>query len=379
MLSVLTFRTPGRGGREGEQHAVRAVRRHLDREGLPHPRGWPTGCAPASSGRTRSTASTRRSPFGGYKESGFGREGGRHGLEAVPDVSSREPVEAAPRRPQDLQALHRRGVPALGVRPRPTRSLGSDGDLLANAAQASRKDARDAVVAARGASAGWAGATAYNRGQVLYRVAEMLEGRRAQFAAEVAAAEGVDAGAAAAGRRGRSTAGSGTPAGPTSSPRSPAAPTRSPGRTSTSSLPEPTGVVAIVAPQDSGAARPRQRARPGDRDRQHGRRRRQPRPPAAGRQPRRGAGHLRPAGRRRQRAHRLTAELAPWLAAHRDVNAHRPHRRRAEPIGRPCERAAADNVKRVLAAARADWTADPGIGGCAPSSRPRRSGTRSGC
>lgn len=65
------------------------------------------------------------------------------------------------------------------------------GRFLANAAQGSRKDARDAVVAARGAFAGWAGATAYNRGQVLYRVAEVMEGRRAQFVAEVRASEGV--------------------------------------------------------------------------------------------------------------------------------------------------------------------------------------------
>src|SRR5262245_3068835 len=63
--------------------------------------------------------------------------------------------------------------------------------LLAFAAQGSRKDARDAVKAARGAFGKWSGATAYNRGQVLYRVAEMLEGRAAQFAAEIAAAEGV--------------------------------------------------------------------------------------------------------------------------------------------------------------------------------------------
>src|SRR3954466_15872851 len=64
------------------------------------------------------------------------------------------------------------------------------GKFLANAAQASRKDVRDAVVAARKAFPGWSGATAYNRGQVLYRVAELLEGRREQFAAEVQAAEG---------------------------------------------------------------------------------------------------------------------------------------------------------------------------------------------
>ncbi|MGW6500557.1 aldehyde dehydrogenase family protein [Nonomuraea angiospora] len=65
------------------------------------------------------------------------------------------------------------------------------GDQLANAALASRKDVRDAVVAARKAFSGWSGRTAYNRGQILYRIAEMMEGRRAQFAEEVAAAEGV--------------------------------------------------------------------------------------------------------------------------------------------------------------------------------------------
>jgi acyl-CoA reductase-like NAD-dependent aldehyde dehydrogenase len=70
------------------------------------------------------------------------------------------------------------------------------GELLAFASQGSRKDVRDAVVAARGAVAGWAGATAYNRGQVLYRVAEMIEGRAGQFAEEVAAAEGVSSGVA---------------------------------------------------------------------------------------------------------------------------------------------------------------------------------------
>ncbi|HEX4223323.1 MAG TPA: aldehyde dehydrogenase family protein, partial [Pseudonocardiaceae bacterium] len=67
----------------------------------------------------------------------------------------------------------------------------ASGAFLANAAQASRKDARDAVVAARKAFGGWSGATAYNRGQVLYRVAELLEGRREQFIAEVTASEGV--------------------------------------------------------------------------------------------------------------------------------------------------------------------------------------------
>ena len=64
------------------------------------------------------------------------------------------------------------------------------GDFIANASKASRKDARDAVVAARGVFPKWSGATAYNRGQVLYRVAEMLEGRTAQFVSEIQASTG---------------------------------------------------------------------------------------------------------------------------------------------------------------------------------------------
>lgn len=72
------------------------------------------------------------------------------------------------------------------------------GDFLANAALGSRKDVRDAVKAARAAVPGWAGATAYNRGQILYRIAEMLEGRRAQFVAEVRSGEGLGSAAAEA-------------------------------------------------------------------------------------------------------------------------------------------------------------------------------------
>jgi acyl-CoA reductase-like NAD-dependent aldehyde dehydrogenase len=60
-----------------------------------------------------------------------------------------------------------------------------DDEVLARPARASRKDLRDAVRAARSAWAGWAGTTAYNRGQILYRVAELLEGRRAQFVEEL--------------------------------------------------------------------------------------------------------------------------------------------------------------------------------------------------
>jgi len=130
---------------------------------------------------------------------------------------------------------------------------GADGAFLANASLASRKDARDAVVAARAAVSGWAGATAYNRGQVLYRVAEVLEGRRAQFVEELRASEGLTAAEAArqvdetidtwvwyAGWADKfvQVAGAGNPvAGPFFN----------------LSVPEPTGVVAIVAPQGEGS------------------------------------------------------------------------------------------------------------------------------
>lgn len=64
------------------------------------------------------------------------------------------------------------------------------GNFIANPALASRKDLRDAVVAARAAQPGWAKATAYNRGQILYRIAEMLEGRADQIANEISATTG---------------------------------------------------------------------------------------------------------------------------------------------------------------------------------------------
>ncbi|WP_440710994.1 aldehyde dehydrogenase family protein [Herbiconiux sp. YIM B11900] len=125
------------------------------------------------------------------------------------------------------------------------------GVFLANAAKASRKDARDAVVAARAAVSGWAGATAYNRGQVLYRVAEVLEGRRAQFEDEIVRQEGVSASAARAqvdeaidrwvwyaGWTDKYAQVTGN-ANPVSGPYF------------NLSVPEPTGVVAVVAPQDS--------------------------------------------------------------------------------------------------------------------------------
>ena len=125
------------------------------------------------------------------------------------------------------------------------------GKPLANACRGSRKDVRDAVKAARKAFPGWSGLTAYNRGQILYRVAEMLEGRRKQFVDEVAVAEGSSRRAAGesvdraidrwvwyAGWADKipQVLGSSNPiAGPYFN----------------FSVPEPTGVVGMVAPADS--------------------------------------------------------------------------------------------------------------------------------
>ena len=72
----------------------------------------------------------------------------------------------------------------------------SKGRFLANPAQGSRKDLRECVVADRGAFSGWSNATAFNRGQILYRVAEIMEGRSDQFVAELIAQEGISVSAA---------------------------------------------------------------------------------------------------------------------------------------------------------------------------------------
>ena len=129
--------------------------------------------------------------------------------------------------------------------------LDARGRFVANAALASRKDARDAVLAARAAFAGWAGATAYNRGQVLYRVAEVMEGRHAQFAEEVARAEGLTAARAravvdAAIDRWVWYAGWTDKVAQVAGAANPVA-----GPYFNLSVPEPTGVVAVLAPQAS--------------------------------------------------------------------------------------------------------------------------------
>lgn len=127
----------------------------------------------------------------------------------------------------------------------------SKGRFLANAALASRKDARDAVLAARTGASKWSAATAYNRGQVLYRVAEIMEGRRAQFVAEVQAGEGstsrqAEAIVSAAIDRWVWYAGWTDKFSAVVGGTNPVA-----GPYFNFSLPEPTGVVAAVAPQDS--------------------------------------------------------------------------------------------------------------------------------
>ena len=129
--------------------------------------------------------------------------------------------------------------------------FGADGSFIANVAQASRKDARDAVVAARSAQSGWASATAYNRGQILFRLAEIMESRREQLENEVRITEGagdkrarkiVDAAidrmvwyAGWSDKLSAVVGSSNAVAGPYFN----------------FSVPEPTGVVAIIAPQES--------------------------------------------------------------------------------------------------------------------------------
>ena len=121
----------------------------------------------------------------------------------------------------------------------------------ANACRGSRKDVRDAVQAARKAFAGWSGATAYNRGQILYRVAEMLEGRREQFVEEVARAEGLTR-RAAAGTVDKAVdrwvwyAGWADKLAQVFGSSNPVA-----GPYFNFSVPEPTGVVGVVAPAGS--------------------------------------------------------------------------------------------------------------------------------
>lgn len=236
------------------------------------------------------------------------------------------------------------------------------GGFLANAAQASRKDVREAVVAARKAVGGWSGATAYNRGQVLYRVAELLEGRREQFAAETAASEGVNA------KRAQSTvdaaidrwvwyAGWTDKIATVLGAANPVA-----GPYFSFSVPEPTGVVGVLAPQSSSLlglvsvlapviATGNTAVVVSSQDRPL---------PAITLSEVLATSDV-PGGVVNILTGR-TAELAPWLASHADVNA-------VDLTGAPesmaadLERSAAGTVKRVLRrrATEPDWTEAPDI------------------
>lgn len=120
-----------------------------------------------------------------------------------------------------------------------------------NVSMASRKDTRDAVVAARKAVGPWSGATAYNRGQILYRAAEMLEGRRDQFVEEVRFATGASASEArdevdAAIDRWVHVAGWSDKIAAIDGSANPVA-----GPYFDFTLPEPTGVVGVLAPAES--------------------------------------------------------------------------------------------------------------------------------
>jgi len=234
------------------------------------------------------------------------------------------------------------------------------GRFAANAAMASRKDARDAVAAARKAFGGWSAATAYNRGQVLYRVAELLEGRRAQFVAEVRGAEGLgprraEALVDAAIDRWVWYAGWADKIAQVRGATNPVA-----GPYFNFSLPEPTGVVAVIAPEASSllgfvsvvapavvsgntvVALASERF-----------------PLPAVTLSEVFATSDVPGGVINVLTGR-TAEIAPWLASHMDVNA-------IDLCGAPdaladdLAVAAAENLKRVVRLGDEDWALPPGL------------------
>jgi acyl-CoA reductase-like NAD-dependent aldehyde dehydrogenase len=241
----------------------------------------------------------------------------------------------------------------------PVRS--ASGDFMANAALASRKDARDAVRAARSVFGKWSGATAYNRGQILYRVAEMLEGRRAQFIAEVTAASGGDAAEAevdAAIDRWVWYAGWADKIAQVHGGVNPVA-----GPYFNLSAPEPTGVVAVIAPSEESLLGLVSVVAPAivtgntvvvvaSEERPL---------PAVTLAEVLATSDL-PGGVINLLTGRV-AEIAPWLASHMDVDALDLSGVPDTALATALEIAAADNLKRVLRPAPTppDWAADPGV------------------
>lgn len=241
------------------------------------------------------------------------------------------------------------------------------GHFLANAAWASRKDARDAVVAARGAFGTWSGMTAYNRGQVLYRVAEVMEGRHVQFCEEVAAGEGLSQSKARAAvdaaidrwvwyagwtdKLAAVLGGANPVAGPYFD----------------FSMPEPTGVVAVLAPQQSsllGLVSVLAPVLAGGNTAVVVTSKERPLPAVSL------AEVLATSDVPNGTVNLLTGdaeELGTWLAEHADVDA---IDLTGAPAGRAMEfeREAAGTVKRVLRAPaqEPDWTADPGLSRMTP-------------
>ncbi|MEO7118529.1 MAG: aldehyde dehydrogenase family protein [Candidatus Limnocylindrales bacterium] len=237
----------------------------------------------------------------------------------------------------------------------------TNGHFLANASQASRKDARDAVVAARKAFGGWSTRTAYNRGQVLYRIAEVLESRRTQFVDEVQSSEGltkskaVDVVSASIDRLVWYAGWSDKIAQVVGSTNPVAGPYFD------FSIPEPTGVVAVVAPQDSSLLGLVSVVAPvittgntvvvvTSYDRPL---------PAITLSEVLATSDV-PGGV----VNILTGnhvEMAPWLASHMDVNALDLTGVTDPELATKLQVASADNLKRVLRpSAPADWSADPG-------------------
>jgi acyl-CoA reductase-like NAD-dependent aldehyde dehydrogenase len=206
-----------------------------------------------------------------------------------------------------------------------------------NVARASRKDLRDAVRAARSAQGGWAGATAYNRGQVVYRIAEMLEARRADLATLCSDEDEVDRSidrlvwyAGWADKLAQVIGGTNPVAGPYFN----------------FTIPEPTGVVGILAPDEPALEGLVSRLAPaivgGNAVVVVAS---EPHPLAAVELGEVLATADVPGGV----VNILTGhreELAPWLAAHLDVNA--IDLTGADGLAPELERLAAENVKRIV-------------------------------